>query len=230
MKKEKICVVSIDIPNTFKVKTLEAYEDINGDPNRSRFDEFIINAGGRLFRHGFDIFEEHWSDNADSLSYYITAFKGEDFENSYIKVVLHIRLSDHDINPRTEMARNRYYTIVSNECKMPIDKEYQDWEFINIVTYGHERKDYRVALEDLDSALEQVEQQYYELDEDYDNNEQYSIEYWYDRYTRSWVTQVFDSNHYEVDCSYTGNKEDRDYEIERFKNEYNTDKVMKWRG
>ena len=52
---------------------------------------------------------------------------------------------------------------------MPIDKEHQDWEFINIVTYGHERRDYRIALVDLDDALEQVEEQYYKANEDYDN-------------------------------------------------------------
>lgn len=69
-----------------------------------------------------------------------------------------------------------------------------------------------------------------EAEEVFDIPEDYSIEYWYDRYTRSWVVQVFDSRNIEVDCSYVGNKEDRDYEIDRFKNEYNTDKVTKWRG
>lgn len=58
----------------------------------------------------------------------------------------------------------------------------------------------------------------------------YTIEYWYDRYTRSWVIQVFDEYHYEADCSYVGNKESRDYEINYLKQKYNVDKVTKWRG
>lgn len=70
----------------------------------------------------------------------------------------------------------------------------------------------------------------YDDDEEFDIPEDYSIEYWYDRYTRSWVVQVFNAIDNEVDCSYTSNKEDRDYEIDRFKNKYNTDKVTKWRG
>ncbi len=50
------------------------------------------------------------------------------------------------------------------------------------------------------------------------------IEYGYDRHYRSWVIIVFDENGNEIENSYVGNKADRDYEIEYFKEKYNVDK------
>ena len=252
MKKEKIYVIDIEFPNDFNVECFEDLDTIDNQQAVADFDAFCDNVYSVLRSHGFDVFDDEDSDNEGSLSQYLITFKGEDFEASNIKVIVFIRLSDHRLGRQSykRRARQNHYDALAQEIKMPIDKEHQDWRFINIVANGNEVKDYRGALNRLDERLNDIEEQYYSVNEDYDMSEHkfkiilgadeaeevfdiledYSIEYWYDRYTRSWVVQVFDSDHYEVDCSYVGNKEDRDYEIERFKNEYNTDKVTKWRG
>ena len=254
MMKEKIYVIDIEFPNNFNAECFEDLDTVDDQQAVADFDAFCDNAYSVLRRHGFDVFDDKDSDNEGSLSQYLITFKGEDFEASNIKVIVFIRLSDHRLGRQSykRRARQNYYDALAQEIKMPINKEHQDWEFINIVANGNEVKDYRGALNSLNDRLDDIEEQYYSINEDYESNdmsgeskivksslyngdefdipEDYSIEYWYDRYTRSWVVQVFDSNHYEVDCSYVGNKEDRDYEIDRFKNEYNTDKVTKWRG
>lgn len=48
----------------------------------------------------------------------------------------------------------------------------------------------------------------------------YYIDSWWDRFTRSWVTQLKDMDGNEIDCSYSGNKEDRDFEIASYEELY----------
>lgn len=53
-------------------------------------------------------------------------------------------------------------------------------------------------------------------------SESYFVEYWYDRYTRNWVVQVFDNYDRQQDSSYCPNKEWRDSVIADYTREYNT--------
>ena len=48
------------------------------------------------------------------------------------------------------------------------------------------------------------------------------IRWFFDRYTRSWVISVYNENNIEIDSSYVGNKVSRDFEIDRFRNLYQT--------
>ena len=47
------------------------------------------------------------------------------------------------------------------------------------------------------------------------------IEYGYDRHYTSWVIVVLDDNGDEIESSYVGNKNDRDFEINCYMNRYN---------
>lgn len=46
------------------------------------------------------------------------------------------------------------------------------------------------------------------------------IDSWYDKYSRSYITQVKDEEDNEVDYAYSGNRADRDADIKYFKDKY----------
>ena len=53
------------------------------------------------------------------------------------------------------------------------------------------------------------------------------IEFGYDRKAKSWCIIVFDKDGYEMSSSYVGNKQGLEYELQRLKEEYNIQKVIK---
>lgn len=156
--KEKTVVINIDFPNIFNDRMRRRNGRIK---EKDDFDAFIINAGGKLLQNGYEIVDEHWSNNEDSLSYYIEAIKKNDINKSDIKVILFIRLSDHSLNSKTDFSRNRYYNKVAQDSKKPDNKNNQDWEFINIVSQGHSVEDYANAIKKLKDTLSQIETSYY---------------------------------------------------------------------
>ena len=159
-KKEKTVVINIDFPNIFNAITEDQYSD-NKQPERNDFDAFIINASGKLLQNGYEIIDEHWSNNEDSLSYYIEAIKKNDIEKSNIKVILFIRLFGHFLNAKTDLSRSKYYNNIAQNNKMLIDKNSQNWQFINIVSNGHSAEDYNNAIKRLTDTLSQIETNYY---------------------------------------------------------------------
>lgn len=46
------------------------------------------------------------------------------------------------------------------------------------------------------------------------------IDSWYDKYSRSYITQVKDEEDNEIDYAYSGNRADRDADIKYFKDKY----------
>lgn len=51
-------------------------------------------------------------------------------------------------------------------------------------------------------------------------NSKLYIDSWYDKYSRSYITQVKDEEDNEVDYAYSGNRADRDADIKYFKDKY----------
>ena len=51
------------------------------------------------------------------------------------------------------------------------------------------------------------------------------IDSWYDKYSKSYITQVKDNEDNEVDYAYSGNRADRDVDIKDFKEKYKDDIV-----
>ena len=51
------------------------------------------------------------------------------------------------------------------------------------------------------------------------NNKLY-IDSWYDKYSKSYITQVKDLEDNEIDYAYSGNAKDRDFDIKTFKDKY----------
>ena len=51
------------------------------------------------------------------------------------------------------------------------------------------------------------------------------IDSWYDKYSRSYITQVKDNEDNEIDYAYSGNRADRDEDIKDFKEKYKDDIV-----
>ena len=52
------------------------------------------------------------------------------------------------------------------------------------------------------------------------------IDSWYDKYSRSYITQVKDAEDNELEYSYSGNKKDRDADIKHFQDKYRNGKVQ----
>ena len=165
---ENILVIGIDILNDFNVNNYnELYETIQSS-EIGDFEEFCINAGAILNDYDYEILDDHWSDNPESLSYYIVSAKKDDIDNQNTKVIIHIRLSDHNFNNNTDekqKARNIYYRKLSKQYQLPKDKQNQNWRFYNIVVNGHSYKHYDLALDKLENRLQKIENKFY-LDED----------------------------------------------------------------
>lgn len=51
-------------------------------------------------------------------------------------------------------------------------------------------------------------------------NSKLYIDSWFDKYSKSYITQVKDEEDNEVDYAYSGNRADRDSDIDYFKNKY----------
>ena len=58
-------------------------------------------------------------------------------------------------------------------------------------------------------------------------SESFRIEYWYNRYTRDWVVQVFDNYDRQQESEYCPNKEWRDSAIKEFASKYNATEIIK---
>ena len=61
---------------------------------------------------------------------------------------------------------------------------------------------------------------------DYDNEDikeptPTKIEYWYDKISKNWITQLFDENNYEIKNEYSGNKQDAIFTAKEWSKEYN---------
>lgn len=59
-------------------------------------------------------------------------------------------------------------------------------------------------------------------------NDKLHIDSWYDKYSRSYITQVKDNEDNEIDYVYSGNSRDRDYEIQRLKDKYKEDEIVEY--
>ena len=151
---DKIYVIDITLP----YDSDSANE--GADSRKGRWDAFVLNALVALEVNGYEVFESHKSNIPGSFSYYIFAFKGEDFENSDIKVMLHIRLSDHKLRGSIEAAK-KYFGRLSNKYKMPIEKDKQDYVFLNIIAKRNSVDEFHRALGELKSALANIESEYY---------------------------------------------------------------------
>lgn len=51
-------------------------------------------------------------------------------------------------------------------------------------------------------------------------NDELYIDSWYDKYSKSFITQVKDNEDNEIDYSYSGNSKDRNEDIKYFKDKY----------
>lgn len=48
------------------------------------------------------------------------------------------------------------------------------------------------------------------------------IRWYYDKNTKSWIVQALDKDNNELESSYSGNISDRDFDIDYFRNKYET--------
>lgn len=49
----------------------------------------------------------------------------------------------------------------------------------------------------------------------------YKIRWWWDRKSQNYVIQVLDSNNYEIESMYAGNKDDLEFLVSELKNKHN---------
>lgn len=134
---------------------------------KARFDSFIASAARSLTCNGFALTDAHWSNREGSKSYYYTAVKHSELLKADIKIIIFIRLSDHDLEyePQARVdARNRYYIdqvadLTRNSGRTP------KWELVNIVVNGTSVDSYRQALNTLDREVEGILADVYEQEE-----------------------------------------------------------------
>ena len=157
---EDVYVIEVNFPWDSN-GIVEEDERSNRQRKRDRFDAFVLNSIMALDARGYVVFESHSSNIKNSLSYYICAFKGEDFENSDLKIILHIRLSNHRLSDDSFARAKQYFNKLSQEYKMPIDKDRQEYLFLNIVAHNSTTSGFYKALKELKSTLDDIEEDYY---------------------------------------------------------------------
>ena len=124
--------------------------NVDGIPNsvQGDWEAFLINMEHIFHKYGFDIKDSHSSNRSDSLSQYYAVFPAGFNKQVCYEILIILRVSDHPLIRGIDHGEN-YYEKYAQENKYPEDKEYQDWEFEQILVNGHSESSYAKATREI---------------------------------------------------------------------------------
>ena len=143
---------------TYKDLCQEAIDRDIGD-----LDEFLINMLGAFDSYDYELYDEHKSNRKNSDSIYYVFIKKEDEKT--LKVLVEVRLSDHELPDRTKNGEyvtgtqlaNKYLNDEAKKLANSFGKSkgYKK-RFINLVMNGIHYNNYEEALQTIEDSLERL--------------------------------------------------------------------------
>ena len=117
-----------------------------------KYDAFIIKLEKKFRDAGFKIAENHGSNRPDSLSEYFAIYPADSDGNIVYTILIILRVSDHRLK-RGKKHGYKYYNNYAQKQKYPKSKEYQDWEFEQILVNNHSASSYDEAIVDVEELI-----------------------------------------------------------------------------
>ena len=109
------------------------------------WDAFLINMEHVFEKNGFEIKETHSSNRENSLSQYYAIFPVDSDKKLCYEILIVLRVSDHPLIRGVDNGES-YYERYTQENNYPEEKDFQDWEFEQILINGHTEYSYVKAI------------------------------------------------------------------------------------
>lgn len=162
-KNESINEIIIDVQYLYLYEAIAASkEHINSRIEIREFRDFVNSVNGSLHQRNFIVEDAHRSDRDEkySLSYYISFYLVDENKEIIDKFIIHLRLSNHDIEDFDERSR-KYHQTMAERYKRS-NNRYQMYRAINIVVDTKENSSefnsYGSALEYLNNLFDSMEE------------------------------------------------------------------------
>lgn len=128
-----------------KISASENLEDYIPNSVYAKYDAFIINMENAFAKAGFIISENHSTNRTNSLSEYYAIYPANKHKKPIYTILIVLRVSDHKLK-RGEKHGYNYYDKYAQENKYPESKQYQEWQFEQILLNDHSCKSYQDAI------------------------------------------------------------------------------------
>ena len=142
---------SIDYTNN-QVAASQNFEDSMPNSVYAKYDAFIINMEKEFAQAGFTLQEKHSSDRHDSLSKYYAIYPADSDKNPVYTVLIILRVSDHRLK-KGQRHGYKYYNKYAQQNKYPTSKEYQFWQFEQILVNHKSCNSYDDAMIDIENLI-----------------------------------------------------------------------------